>query len=209
MSESPINVKGIFSVLTRPSVLLGMAVLSVVVWERWERDSGSGGIANESVAHKSANATRQGEKQAAVQSEHIRQSEEQERIRAEEEARRKAKEENRRHEELVRTLARRQGNILMENIGGGQDLVVYFNNWDYFPHQDEYRIPIEVRFNGSVVRSNQYLVRGILHVGADGGNPRFYRDYANQNYRDQTVNWLLLQGAHWAIEEYEKDKKQR
>lgn len=96
-------------------------------------------------------------------------------------------EETRLREKRMNDLARGMGEQLMEAIGGGQGLVVRVETWDYFPDTDEYRIKLDVRFNGKFDRSNQYQIKGTLRVSFSGKNPRFSREYANPNYRSMEI----------------------
>lgn len=84
----------------------------------------------------------------------------------------------------ARKYARRAGNQIMEAIGGGQDLIIN-HRLNYFdPTARTLEIAMEVSFNGSIVRSNNYQLSGVLTVDEDGRNPKFARRAANENYTD-------------------------
>lgn len=95
---------------------------------------------------------------------------------------RAARETQERRAGQVRTYARLAGQSIMDAIGGGQDLVVASGAWSFDEAAAEFDIPLEVSFNGSVVRGNNYRVTGVLTIGEDGSNPRFARLNASENY---------------------------
>ena len=73
----------------------------------------------------------------------------------------------------------------MEAIGGGQDLIATPGEWSFDQYTGELTIPMDVSFNGQIIRGNNYQVSGILTVKSDGTEPEFARATANQNYLDQ------------------------
>jgi multidrug efflux pump subunit AcrA (membrane-fusion protein) len=104
--------------------------------------------------------------------------------RRQEEERRRAEAERARLDSLAGRYAAQAGRQVMNAIGGGQDLVTRYGDWRFDPAQRLFTIPMTVSFNGSINRSNQYRVSGVLTVAENGSNPRFAREQANQNYRD-------------------------
>lgn len=93
---------------------------------------------------------------------------------------------------LARNYADRAGRQIMSSAGGGQDFRSVVKAWSYDSIASEFEIKMEVYFNGSIFRSNNYNVDGVLTVKRDGSNPKFSRTYANSNFREleSTMNWI-------------------
>jgi hypothetical protein len=82
----------------------------------------------------------------------------------------------------ARSFATTAGAQIMDNVGGGQDLIVMTRDWRFDEASQEYQIAMEVSFNGSIFRSNNYRVSGVLTTDVNGANGRFARYEANPNY---------------------------
>lgn len=95
-------------------------------------------------------------------------------------------------ERHARDYARKAGKQIMDAIGGGQDLIVNHQLRYYDPDTNILEIAMDVSFNGSFFRSNNYQVTGMLTVGEDGSKPRFARRDANQNYKDAEATMTAL-----------------
>ena len=102
---------------------------------------------------------------------------------------------------LVRRFSYNAGAQIMNKIGGGQDLIVRFDEWQFDAESRRIAIPMSVSFNGAIVRANNYRVSGVLTVGDDGSAPQFAREDANENYRSvesmmefAAVGVVLLEG---------------
>jgi hypothetical protein len=102
-----------------------------------------------------------------------------------------------RRQMLASDFSRSAGRQIMDAIGGGQDLIVRHGEFNYDAARGELEIPMDVSFNGLFIRRNNYRVNGVLTVGEDGGNPRFARLEANQNYLDmeETITALAFTAA--------------
>lgn len=114
-----------------------------------------------------------------------------ERLRQLEEERR-AEAERQRLDALASRYAFQAGRQVMDAVGGGQDLVTRYGEWRFDHATRRFTIPISVRFNGALVRSNEYFVAGVLTVAEDGSGPRLAREQTNQNYRDAESLFLTL-----------------
>ena len=100
---------------------------------------------------------------------------------------------------LARTFARKAGRQIMNAIGGGRDLIVDHQLKYFDPSTGTLEIAMDVSFNGSVIRSNNYRVTGVLTVREDGREPEFARRSANKMYTDAekraTALGVTLAGA--------------
>ena len=85
---------------------------------------------------------------------------------------------------FAKSIANATGRSIMEEIGGGQDLVVNVTRVDYDRSIDEYEVDISVSFNGAVFRADNYQVAGRITVSGDGSNARFARTLANEKYKE-------------------------
>jgi len=54
----------------------------------------------------------------------------------------------------------------------------------YNSYSQKYKVAIEIRWNGLIFRTNQYLIRGILKFNLLGEKLRFSQTYANENVKD-------------------------
>lgn len=118
---------------------------------------------------------------------------------AERERQRKMNEEAARHEMQARAYAKQAAEQIMQQIGGGQDLICDVISWKHNTIDNTLEVECEVRFNGSLKRSNSYAVDGRLTINADGSEPRFSRTYANQRYLDRENQLTLIAGAAAAV----------
>ena len=85
---------------------------------------------------------------------------------------------------LAKKYGENVGRQVMDKMGGGQDLNVRIKNWNYDNYANRLEVKIEIFWNGSLWRSNNYNIDGILKVDKSGHNPSFIRTYANQNVKD-------------------------
>jgi hypothetical protein len=151
----------------------------------WSFSSGCGGTSSEEreLQRLQVEAVKETQRLEAARHEAIRL--ETERVRAEEEARV-------RHESLAKAYSRSAGAQIMEAIGGGQDLIVSHGGWIFDANTREFEVPMNVSFNGIIVRGNNYRVSGLLTVEETGVNPRFARMEANQRYLDTETSLRSL-----------------
>lgn len=100
----------------------------------------------------------------------------------------------------AREFARSAGSKIMGQIGGGQDLVVDVDGYDYDEFTDEYEIDMTVEFNGAIFRNNHYWAEGRLICTGDGGNPQFsLTDASDSFHKIQGRLKLLAAGAATVI----------
>ncbi len=93
---------------------------------------------------------------------------------------------------LAKSFGNSAGEKIMSAAGGGQDLRVQINNWDYDNQSERFEIKIEVYWNGAIFRDHNYNVDGVLKVDRSGRNSEFSRTYANSNFKDleSTMMWV-------------------
>lgn len=90
-----------------------------------------------------------------------------------------------RRQSLSRKYSKDAGRQIMDEFGGGQDLIVRTGQWSFDDATMELEIPMDVSFNGWMWRSNNYRVSGLLTIREDGSKARFARAEANKRYLDK------------------------
>lgn len=98
--------------------------------------------------------------------------------------------EKRELERLAKRYGKDVGRQVMKKMGGGQDLNVNVKKWNFDSYSNKYEIKIEIFWNGSLWRSNNYNIDGIVKVDRSGRNPSFTRTYANQNVKDMDEMYM-------------------
>lgn len=139
----------------------------------------------------------------------------QEEMRRQQETQRRQQEEQRRREQQLQVqrkwtakkFADLAGKQIMNSIGGGRDLVVDVIQWNFSPLSHDYEIDMQVSFNGSIIRSNNYRVGGRLTVKENGSHPRFARTAANQAFKDQEDLLTGMKIGVMILEELSNDSK--
>lgn len=80
--------------------------------------------------------------------------------------------------------AEKAGKKMISEYGGGQDKRVKMTRCEYNAYSETYKLKIEVYWNGSIFRDNNYNVDGVLKLNSDGTDAKFSQTYANQNVKD-------------------------
>lgn len=80
--------------------------------------------------------------------------------------------------------AEKAGEKLISGYGGGQDERINIASCEYNSYSEIYKLKIEVYWNGSIFRENNYNVDGVLKLKSDGTDVDFSQTYANQNVKD-------------------------
>jgi len=92
-------------------------------------------------------------------------------------------------------LAEKAGKKIVDGYGGGQDIRVRLTDCNYNGYSEKFKLDIEVYWNGSLFRSNDYNVDGELSFNSDGSDSKFSRTYANPNVRDLAFLGNIAAGA--------------
>lgn len=83
--------------------------------------------------------------------------------------------------------AEQAGMEIIEKYGGGQDERIEMISCSFNTYSQEFKLDIEVYWNGLMFRVNKYNIDGLLKLDYDGSNASFSRTYANQNVQDLEV----------------------
>jgi len=80
--------------------------------------------------------------------------------------------------------AEKFGNDFVDGIGGGQNVVVKLEQCDYNTYSKQFRLRIDIQFDGALISSHHYEVEGILKVNNDGTTGSFAKTWTNQQFDD-------------------------
>ncbi|MEL6579821.1 MAG: hypothetical protein AAFQ14_08715 [Cyanobacteria bacterium J06621_12] len=84
-------------------------------------------------------------------------------------------------------LAGKAGQKIIDQYGGGLDERVDMSSCSFNTYSGEFKVGIEIHWNGAMFRSNYYNVNGYLQMQSDGSQANFSRTYANANVQDLEV----------------------
>jgi TPR repeat protein len=100
-------------------------------------------------------------------------------------------------ESLARNFARQTGEQVMAAIGGGRDLRVKVNSWQFDKFTKQFDIELDIYFNGKLNRENNYHLSGVLTIDDKGKSPKFARSYANDKFKslEQDITILKILGG--------------
>ena len=103
--------------------------------------------------------------------------------------------EHQRQKSISKKYARSAARQIMDEVGGGKDLVVDVTEWDYDSYAHEFEITMEMSFNGAIFRNNNYAVDGVLSVKEDGSKASFARTYSNERFKKLEGRLKFAAGA--------------
>lgn len=91
--------------------------------------------------------------------------------------------------------AEQAGKKIISEYGGGRDKRIKLRNCQYNSYSKIYDLAIEIYWNGSTFRDNNYNVDGKLKLNADGTGAKFSQTYASDSVKDMNFWRNMLVGA--------------
>jgi len=91
-------------------------------------------------------------------------------------------------------LAEQFGEKFVNEIGGGQNIVVSLEKCNYNTYSKQFRLKIDITWDGVIFSSNHYEVDGILKLNDDGSNGSFAKTWSNQQFNNLQF-WEKLIGG--------------
>ena len=92
-------------------------------------------------------------------------------------------------------LAEQAGNDYVQNhMNGGQNIVVTLEKCEYNTYSKQFRVKIDINWDGALISSNHYEVDGILKLNSDGSNS-FSQTWANQEVQNLSFWTSVAAGA--------------
>lgn len=86
-------------------------------------------------------------------------------------------------EEDVRYFARIAAERIVDELGsflGGRNAIAYVDDWDFDSRRRQYRLQLEIRWEGSFFDRGRFALEGMLAVSGDGRDATFERTDANR-----------------------------
>jgi len=82
------------------------------------------------------------------------------------------------------SFAEHAGQEMVNQIGGGQNIVVDLEECEYNSYSNQFRLKIDLKFDGAIFSSDHYEVDGILKTNSDGSGASFSQTWANQQFKN-------------------------
>ncbi len=86
------------------------------------------------------------------------------------------------------------GEKFVNEIGGGQNIVVNLEQCEYNTYSKQFRLKIDINWDGAIISSHHYEVDGILKLNDDGSSGSFAKTWTNQQFDDLQF-WKKLIGG--------------
>ncbi len=80
--------------------------------------------------------------------------------------------------------AEKAGRKIVGEYGGGNNINTRLVECEYNTYSNEFRLKVDITWNGSVNQNNFYNSEGVLKLSSTGKNTNYSETYANTNLRD-------------------------
>ena len=87
------------------------------------------------------------------------------------------------------------GENFVKGTGGGQDIRVNIEQCDYNTYSTQFRLKIDIKWDGYLFSSHHYEVDGILKLNDDGSSGSFAKTWVNQRFDDWQFYRKLVGGT--------------
>lgn len=76
------------------------------------------------------------------------------------------------------------GEKIVSEYGGGQNINTTVNKCEFNSYSNEFRLKVEITWNGVFFSNEYYNSDGVLKISEDGSSSKFSETYANANLRE-------------------------